>query len=49
MLPTSICDLDDFNDKVMTLEVILQLTFTGQLVNKEYTSDLHRILQTLIN
>lgn len=49
MLPTSICNLDDFNDKVMTLEIILQLTFTGQLVNKGSTSDLHRIMQTLIN
>ena len=49
MLSTSICNLDDFNDKVMTLEIILQLTFTGQLVNKESTSDLHRIMQTLIN
>ena len=30
VLPTSICNLDDSNDKVVALEVILQLTFIDQ-------------------
>lgn len=47
MLLTSICNLDDFNDKVIKLEIILQLTFIGQLVNKESISDLPQIMQTL--
>ena len=48
MLPTSICNLDDFNDKLVKLEIILQLTFIGQLVNKESISALPKIMQTLI-
>ena len=48
MLPTSICNLDDFNDKLIKLEIILQLTFIGQLVNKKSISALPKIMQTLI-